>query len=179
METSRHPTTTEYAVLGLLASGESSGYDLARAASRSIDYMWSPSRSQMYKVLPRLVELGYAESRELRQKGRPDKALYQITPAGLAALRSWVEETADDAPAGVFLMKLFFAWVAPPDAARAQLARYRAQVERHLESFEEMEANPPGDEPVHSRIALRHGILRARATIEWAKEAESLLSDSG
>jgi len=42
-----------------------------------------------------------------------------------------------------------------------------------------MEANPPGDEPVHSRIALRHGILRARATVEWAKEAESLLSGSG
>jgi hypothetical protein len=31
------------------------------------------------------------------------------------------------------------------------------------------------DEPVHSRVALRHGILRARATVEWAKEAASLL----
>jgi DNA-binding PadR family transcriptional regulator len=37
VETSRQPTTTEYAVLGLLAPGESSGYDLARAAARSID----------------------------------------------------------------------------------------------------------------------------------------------
>ena len=50
----------EYAILGLLARGESSGYDLARAADRSIAYMWAPSRSQIYKVLPRLVAWGLA-----------------------------------------------------------------------------------------------------------------------
>ena len=30
-------------------------YDLARAADRSIAHMWAPSRSQIYKALPRLV----------------------------------------------------------------------------------------------------------------------------
>ncbi|HEY2939059.1 MAG TPA: PadR family transcriptional regulator [Gaiellaceae bacterium] len=181
METSNNrPTTTEYGVLGLLASGESSGYDLARAASRSIGYMWAPSRSQIYKVLPRLVAAGYADSREVEQHGRPDKAIYRITPAGLEALRAWVETIEEESP-GVFVMKLFFAWTAPPEAAREQLARYRSRVERHLAEFEEMERNlPNSDEPVHSRVALRHGILRARATLEWAKEAAALLeSEAG
>jgi DNA-binding PadR family transcriptional regulator len=176
METSSNrPTTTEYGVLGLLASGESSGYDLARAAARSIGYMWAPSRSQIYKVLPRLVAAGYADSREVEQHGRPDKAIYRITPAGLEALRAWVETVEEESP-GVFVMKLFFAWTASPEAAREQLARYRSRVERHLAEFEEMERNlPSSDEPVHSHVALRHGILRARATIEWAKEAAALL----
>jgi hypothetical protein len=31
---------------------------------------------------------------------------------------------------------------------------------------------------VHSRVALRHGILRARATLEWAKEAAALLDSA-
>jgi DNA-binding PadR family transcriptional regulator len=173
--TSNRPTTTEYGVLGLLASGESSGYDLARAAARSIGYMWAPSRSQIYKVLPRLVAAGYADSREVEQHGRPDKAIYRITPAGLEALRAWVETVEEESP-GVFVMKLFFAWTASPEAAREQLARYRSRVERHLAEFEEMERNlPSSDEPVHSLVALRHGILRARATIEWAKEAAELL----
>ena len=82
METRRALSTTDYSVLGLLAFGESSGYDLVRAASRSIDYMWAPSRSQIYKVLPRLVAWGLAESREVEQHDRPDKALYRITEAG-------------------------------------------------------------------------------------------------
>jgi DNA-binding PadR family transcriptional regulator len=178
METRRTLSTTECAVLGLLAFGESSGYDLVRAASRSIDYMWAPSRSQIYKVLPRLVAGGLAESREVEQRDRPDKALYRVTEAGLAELRSWIGTEEADPPGGgaVFLMKLFFAWVAEPAAARAQLALYRGSVERHLAEFEEMERGLPGrDEPVHSRIALRHGILRARATLAWADEAASLL----
>jgi PadR family transcriptional regulator, regulatory protein AphA len=169
------PTTTEYSVLGLLAFGESSGYDLSRAAGRSIGYMWAPSRSQIYKVLPRLVAAGYAESREVEQHGRPDKAIYRITPAGLEALRAWVETVEDESP-GVFVMKLFFAWTASPEAAREQLARYRSRVERHLAEFEEMERNLSNrGEPVHSRVALRHGILRARATLAWADEAAALL----
>lgn len=178
METRRELSTTEYAVLGLLAFGESSGYDLVRAASRSIDYMWAPSRSQIYKVLPRLVAWGLAQSREVEQRDRPDKALYRITETGLEELRSWVgtEEPDPSGGAAVFLMKLFFAWVAEPAAARKQLALYRCSVEAHLAAFEEMERGlPERGEPVHSRIALRHGILRARATLEWAEEAAALL----
>jgi DNA-binding PadR family transcriptional regulator len=165
-------------VLGLLAFGESSGYDLVRLAGRSIEYMWAPSRSQIYKVLPRLVGWGLAESREVEQRGRPDKALYRITGAGLEELRSWVATVEED-PAGgseVFLLKLFFAWVAPADAARRQLDLYRRSVDRRLAAFEEMERGlPERGEPVHSRIALRHGILRARATLRWAEEAAALL----
>ncbi|HLM37415.1 MAG TPA: PadR family transcriptional regulator [Gaiellaceae bacterium] len=171
-------TTTEYGVLGLLAFGESSGYDLARAAARSIGYMWAPSRSQIYKVLPRLVAAGYAEGREVEQHGRPDKAIYRITPAGMAALRLWVENVEEASP-GIFVMKLFFAWTASPQAAQEQLALYRSQVERHLAAFEEMERTLSSrDEPVHSRVALRHGILRARATLEWAKQADAMLESA-
>jgi DNA-binding PadR family transcriptional regulator len=170
-------TTTEYAVLGLLAFGERSGYDLARAASRSVGYMWAPSRSQIYKVLPRLVEWGLATSREVEQHGRPDKALYRLTAEGRDALRAWVEEVEPE-PAGgssVFLLKLFFGWTAAPGAAAAQLEAYRALLQGRLAEFEALEAGLSEDEPVHSRIALRHGIARARATLEWADDAQRLL----
>jgi DNA-binding PadR family transcriptional regulator len=177
METSKRLTTTEYAVLGLLASGERSGYDLSRTAARSIGYMWSPSRSQIYKVLPRLVAWGLAESREVEQRGRPDKALYRVTDAGLEQLRTWVEEVEED-PAGgtgVFLLKLFFSDVAP-EAGRGQLTAYRHLLERRLTEFEQIRGSLPEDEPVRSLIALEHGIARARATLAWADETEERLS---
>lgn len=170
-------TTTEYAVLGLLAAGEASGYDLARAASRSTGYLWAPSRSQIYKVLPRLVALGYATKRDVAQQGRPDKQLYRITPDGQAGLRSWIEEVEDE-PAdgiGVFLLKLLFAWAAPPEAGLGQLDAYGALIARRLAEFQELERGLGPDDPVHARVALRHGIARARATLGWAEEARRAL----
>jgi DNA-binding PadR family transcriptional regulator len=174
------PTTTEYAVLGLLAGGEASGYDLARSASRSIGYLWAPSRSQIYKVLPRLVAMGYATSRAVEQQGRPDKQLYRITAKGQAELRSWVEEV-DDEPAGgigVFLLKLLFAWTAPQEAGLRQLDSYRALIVRRLTEFEELERGLGPSDAVHAQIALRHGIARARATLEWANEARRTLGEA-
>jgi DNA-binding PadR family transcriptional regulator len=170
-------TTTEYAVLGLLSDGERSGYDLARVAARTIEYMGVPSRSQIYRVLPRLVRWGLAESREIEQQGRPDKALYRVTDRGMDLLRAWVERVEDD-PAGgvnVYFLKLLFAAVAPPEAAQGQLEAYRQVVERRLGELEEMERNRASDATVYDQIALRHGIIRTRATLAWADEAEAAL----
>jgi DNA-binding PadR family transcriptional regulator len=170
-------STTELAVLGLVAEGPRSGYDLAQVASRSTGYLWAPSRSQIYKVLPRLVERGLARSEAVEQHGRPDKAVYELTAAGRRELRAWVE-TVEEEPEGggpVFLLKILFGFVSTPEAIRAQLAAYRRLLERNLAAFERQEAGLPDDEPVYSRIALRHGIARARATLAWADEAEQLL----
>ena len=177
MESSNRLTTTEYAILGLLAGGESSGYDLARAADRSIAYMWSPSRSQIYKVLPRLVAWGLATSREVEQRGRPDKAVYRITPTGRSALRAWLEDDAEDPERGgdLFLLKLFLAGGAPPEAALRQLEAYRGRLERRLRVFEEMERELPDDEPIYGRVALAHGLAQVRATLAWVEDARPQL----
>jgi PadR family transcriptional regulator AphA len=177
METPRRLTTTEYAMLGLLASGESSGYDLARAADRSIRYMWAPSRSQINKALPRLVALGLATSREVEQRGRPDKAVYRITRAGRATLRAWLEDDTEASQAGgtVFLLKLFLAGAAPPEAALRQLEAYRSRLEHRLDAFEGMEREPSDGQTVYDRIALAHGIAQARATLGWVESVRPQL----
>jgi PadR family transcriptional regulator AphA len=177
METRHLLTTTEYAVLGLLGFGEASGYDLARGAARSIGYMWAPSRSQIYKVLPRLVSLGYATSREIAQHDRPDKALYTITAEGRDALEAWVSDLDEDPQGGtsVFLLKVFFGWAASHEATLGQLEAYRALLERRLREFQEIERSLAPDEPVHSLIALRHGMARVTATLAWAEEARLVL----
>jgi DNA-binding PadR family transcriptional regulator len=174
METISNPGTTDHAVLGLLAFGERSGYDLSRVAARSIEYMWAPSRSQIYKVLPRLVAWGLATSRPVTQERRPDKQLYRLTDAGRARLAAWVEEVEDDPEGGpgVFLLRIFYGWAGAPEAAAAQLRAYRALIERRLERYEAIEAGLAPDEPPHSRIVLGHGIARARATLAWAGESE-------
>ena len=56
-------TTTEAAVLGLLSHSPKSGYDLKKAVQSSVGYFWAPAKSQIYALLPKLVESGYASVR--------------------------------------------------------------------------------------------------------------------
>src|SRR5215208_274191 len=148
-------TASEGALLGMLAQGERSGYDLSRRVEDSIGYLWSPSRSQIYRILPRLVDRGLAHSREVEQRRRPDKALYALTAAGRHALRAWLEEVEDEpADRTVYPLKIFFCDFASPEAALAQLAAYRRYLERLLTRYREIEARPTDTRFLYPRLVL-------------------------
>jgi DNA-binding PadR family transcriptional regulator len=170
-------STTEGAVLGLLAStGERSGYELATRAERGIAYLWAPSRSQIYKVLPRLVASGFARARTVEQDRRPNKALYKVTPAGLEALRAWLEEV-DEKPVDPvdFAVKVLLCDFASPETALAQLAGYRRYLEPRLQAYEQMEAEEAGLPRGYSWHVLQHGLARVRATLAWIDETTAAI----
>jgi DNA-binding PadR family transcriptional regulator len=170
--------TTEGAVLGLIALGERSGYDLALLAEESVEHLWTPSRSQIYKTLPRLVARGLANRREVEQKSRPDKSLYRITPQGRKTLRRWLDEVEEEPASGrvVFPLKLFFCEFASPRTAQAQLAAYRSFLERRLERYEAIRDAPRRLRSVYPQQVLQHGIGRARATLAWIDEAAAAIT---
>jgi PadR family transcriptional regulator, regulatory protein AphA len=170
-------STTEGAILGLLASGERSGYDLAKQAETTIAYLWTPSRSQIYKVLPRLVAAGFARMREVEQRRRPDKALYEVTPEGLSTLRTWLDDVEEEPVGGrvVFALKLFFCEHASPATALAHLAAYRRYLERRLKSFEALRARAGDSPPGYPERVLDHGLTRVRATLGWIEETTSAI----
>lgn len=86
-------TTTSYAILGLLAIGEWSTYELAAQMRRSLQHIWPRAASGIYEEPKRLVKAGLANA-DRSSTGRRPRTVYRITPAGRAALRSWVEEGA-------------------------------------------------------------------------------------
>lgn len=175
-------STTEGAVLGLLAvSGECSGYELAKRAEKSIAYLWTPSRSQIYKVLPRLVAAGFATMREVEQRGRPDKAVYEVTPLGRDALRAWLEDIEEEPVGGpiVFVLKLFLCEFASPKTAVAQLAAYRRFLEQRLDAFERLEATATGWLDTYPGYSLEHGLIRVRATLAWIDATISRIGSEG
>jgi hypothetical protein len=60
--------TTEHALLGMLARyGEQSGYDLLRLASEGVGHIFSPAKSHVYDVLPRLERGGHVRRRLVPQ----------------------------------------------------------------------------------------------------------------
>jgi PadR family transcriptional regulator, regulatory protein AphA len=174
----RRLAPTEAAVLGLLAYGEHSGYDLKRAIDRSVGYFWGPAKSRIYTVLPRLVELGYATRRDVVQRNRPDKQVYRITRAGRTALREWLSEPSGPTPdRNPLLLKVFFGDQADPQTVLEHVRARRAQAEQLKLELDELDQAAEGDAgdtyPAFTRV---YGREWAEAMIRWANHVERQLT---
>lgn len=163
-------STTEFAVLGLLTGGERSGYDLKKAAEAGIGYVWTAAKSQIYAVLPRLVEGGYATAKHVRQERLPDKQLYRITKRGEEAFRAWLEEPVDyHSSRSPFLLKVFFGGKMSREALAAHLHLKREAVAETLAEYREIEKRIKDDQRSYFGYAtLRWGLAEGRAWIRWA-----------
>lgn len=163
-------STTEFAVLGLLSFGERSGYEMKKAAERGVGYVWTAAKSHVYAVLPRLVEGGYATTRRVTQKRRPDKQVYKITRKGERAFKEWLEAPIEERGArSPFLLKIFFGDLMSKEALVAHIERMRAEVVRTLEEYREIEGRIRDDsQSYYGYVTLRWGLAQARAWIRWA-----------
>ncbi|MGN6168790.1 MAG: PadR family transcriptional regulator [Solirubrobacteraceae bacterium] len=174
MESGDKLTTTEHALLGMLARyGECSGYELLKLAEAGIGFFWSPAKSHVYDVLPRLERGGHARSRHVRQKSRPDKQLWRITPRGRAALTDWLN-TIDPDPfdaRGVFLLKLFFGEHGDPAHLVKHAERFRDQAAVRLAALQTIARQEPSSKRNElPRMTLRQGLAAAEAHLRWIEE---------
>ena len=80
----------QFAILGMLSISPMNGYYLKRIFDHSVNYFWSASLSQIYRELGVLEKKGFVISQIVEQDDRPDKKMYEITPAGRQAFLEWV-----------------------------------------------------------------------------------------
>src|SRR5262245_65668124 len=101
-------TPTARVVLGLVALGPRTGYDVKRIADSSTRFFWGARYGQSYPELRRLEAEGLVEARD-EPRGRIRRHVYRITPAGQAAVRDWLleQETAFELR-DEGLLRLFF-----------------------------------------------------------------------
>jgi DNA-binding PadR family transcriptional regulator len=174
--TQRTITRTEAAALGLLDwRGASSGYDLHQIAGRTVGFIWSPARSQLYAVLRRMAGDGLIEGRHVEQDDRPDKRIFRITSVGRAALRAWLDEPHPIAPEdhdGI-LLKVFFG--GQRRAVRTQLRAYQERTEERLAAYQRMERAFDEDDAQARLQTLRLGIALCQARARWAQETLATL----
>src|SRR5436305_15165628 len=81
--------TTSFGILGQLAWGEASTYELVKAMSRNLRFIWPRAESRIYDEAKRLVAAGLATARE-GHTGRRRRTVYAITRAGREALSAWL-----------------------------------------------------------------------------------------
>jgi DNA-binding PadR family transcriptional regulator len=161
-------TTISFVVLGLVAHGAATPYDLKRRVANSVGYFWTFPHSQLYAEPARLTELGLlAEERE--QEGRRRRT-YSITDAGREALADWLRQPLVEQPQmrDTGLLKLFFgALLDRGEIVALAREQERAHLER-LAVYEEIDRSIPDDESlVFPRATLRMGLLCERAFVEF------------
>ena len=156
-------------MLALLAiEGEQSGYDLLKLVSKAIANVWSPARSQLYALLPRLARDGLAESRHVAQERVPDKTVYRISAEGRRALDEWLETLEPGAREATWL-RLFVGGLTTDDVLIRHLEQYRADAEAFLDELRAIE--PTNTREGHDRYhgyLLDLGIANTLAQVRWA-----------
>jgi DNA-binding PadR family transcriptional regulator len=130
--------TLGYALLSLLVRNPCSGYDIVRAMKKPIGFFWHARQSQIYTELLRLEKQGLIVHTLIEQQDRPDKKIYSLTPAGEAALRTWVTEpTPTDYARDTLVLKAYTIWLGDPHKA---IELFRLQEARHHQQLAEYQA---------------------------------------
>ena len=170
------PSNLGRALLGLLARSPSTGYDLARRMERPVGYFWSARHSQIYPELARLEREGLVSHEVVDGAGpRPTKR-YAVTPAGMAALRTWVAEEAEPQPVrDLETLRLWSVWTVEPETARTLVRHARAGHEEALHAYEaelsaivgRLEAQDRSHPLFASALTLEGGVRARRAAVEW------------
>jgi DNA-binding PadR family transcriptional regulator len=161
-----------HALLGLIASGPASGYDLRKQFERSLSFVWHATPSQLYAELNSLADAGLISAGPEGPRGRKQ---YTITPAGRAELTRWLTQTH---PArGVrneALLRIFFLCALPAAEAKAYLEHEAARARAHLDTLRRLEASINWDSSGfdrYGRIVLENGLRLAAAHADWAQWA--------
>ncbi len=156
-------------VLGLLALGARSGYDIKATVDRSTRFFWAASYGQIYPELRRLEAAGLIAG-EHSPNGARSRRVYELTDAGRRALEEWLVgpsttiEYRDES-----LLRLFFADALPRDQALGLLEARRRGHEEYLEVLRAIDARP-GSDPDFVDLVLRWGIDFNEWGRQWCEQ---------
>ena len=168
---------TSYVLLGTLAMGPRTGYEIKAVLDKSARFFWASSYGQIYPELKRLAEAGLIEGTD-DPAGARRRIQYRITGPGREALRAWLRE-----PPETFelrdegLLKLFFSnAVGPEDAIETLrvIRRQRETMTRELEVLRPKTEAMASENP-YPLLVLRAGIEHARLFARWCEETENEL----
>ena len=172
----RH-SRTPFAVLGMLAHGEKSGYDLKKHFERSVGNFWSESIGQIYPTLRTLEQRGWARSTRIAQDRRPDRTVYAITKRGREALADWLAKPCErDHRRNELLLKTYLGTEVAPAQALAHIERYEAELRESLAIFQtykpQIRASASGPEQeMYWSLCLESGLLVTKGRLQWCKRA--------
>ena len=162
----------------MLTRRSAPGYDLLKATERSVGFFWTPAKSQLYALLPKLVERGLlrAEADRAGQAAGQDALPDHEGGPERHCARGWSRPppAVDRNP---FELRVFFGEHMRPGAVRAMIEARRDQARAHLAILEEIERDPAVVADTYPYLTLLAGKENAKAAIRWAEQALQILDE--
>ena len=176
-------TPTSYALLGVLARGPHSAYELNAHLQYSVlKAFWPRAASHVYSEPKKLVEHKLATARGKTRNGR-DRTVYAITARGRKALAAWLEEPAESHFTMPFeaMLKFLYAEAGDKKVLMANLAALEQSVR------EEARATLAGTRPFleagvfsegmpYNGMALNFLVDVMEARLQWISDCRAQLS---
>ncbi|MGH2633305.1 MAG: PadR family transcriptional regulator [Tepidiformaceae bacterium] len=172
-----------FAILGLLANDELSGYELTRRFERSVGYFWRARSQQIYPELARLEDEGLIHGRTVEQVRRPHKRLFQLSADGREQLLAWATTPSPlTLVKDEFMVKVWCYGMLDPVEAEGAITQQRRQHEERLASYRVIEAAFEGTEPaaiaddyLGAYLTLQGGIAMEESFIAWCERVQTVL----
>jgi DNA-binding PadR family transcriptional regulator len=163
-------------LLALLAKEPAHGYELKLALEQTFGQAYpSPNIGQIYVTLKRLEQDGLVRSQDVEQNSRPNKRVYELTPAGREELAAWVEEpTEGPRVRDDFFIKLVLA----PMAGLADRMELINSQRRHyfgiMRNLTEMQAGMDRADAT-ARLLVEGAVLHLQADLDWLERCQEEL----
>lgn len=162
-----------HALLGLLAREPRTGYQLSKMMERQVSYFWSANHSQIYPALHRLERDELISATAHDGPGPRDTKVFAITPAGRAALRTWlVRPTEVGADRDEFVVRVLSLWLLDRTEAVHLVEEHRALHAARLATYRSIrselgEPADPSDPQFAQRATLEAGLSYQQHRISW------------
>ena len=172
----------KHAILVLLETEPSSGYDLLKQFKKGLGYFWNASHQQIYQQLKGLLDQKLISCSIHKQEDKPDKKVYSITPLGIGELTSWLSNPVKPNKTNdALLVKIYGGHLIDDSQLCKELQSHKANHQKTLNNLLEIEQTYlklSADQQAHYKLpylTLRRGIIGEQAWLTWADEAlESL-----
>jgi DNA-binding PadR family transcriptional regulator len=163
-----------YALLALLAEGESHGYRLVKELGARLGPCWHPNVGQVYQLLHELERRGWIVHR-LEAGGVRSRRLFHLTARGERALRAWLGRRPGWPPPmrdEIFVRVLAAERLGAP-AILAQVERHEQEYRRYLALLEEQGGRFGS---MARELAHEAALAHAHAHLLWLTRCREVVS---
>ncbi len=167
----------EFTLLGLLNRKPRTGYDLSKIVSRTTNFYWTATQTQVYQSLKKMADRGWITSETIVQTGKPSKLLYHINTAGEIAFIEWLRDPPDSPTMKEpFMVQMYFLDLLDREEILNKIKSMQAMHEQRLADFLEYRGNiiaadKSPNENLARSLPLMAGILFEEAWIKWCEQA--------
>ena len=172
----------KHAILVLLETEPSSGYDLLKQFNNSLGYFWNAKHQQIYQQLKILLNESLIQCKIEEQHGKPDKKVYKITKLGVTELSDWLSDSVKPNKINdALLVKIYGGHLIQTDNVLAELESHLTLHKKTLLQLKQIEQKylklslEMQQKSKLPFITLRRGILGEEAWLVWANEAIEMI----